>query len=93
MAAPMTCDGPDNDPALFLIQNIVEAEVNTFCLSCMLDFSQALLQTFAPDRLAPPPKPAGRGKRTPARSAASRTSGGGEANGNQDGQEARQATS
>lgn len=92
MAGVMPCDGPDKQPSVFLVQNIAEAEVMTFCLSCMLDFSQALLMQFAPDRLAPPPKPATRKRRATPAAAQSDDSEGGGANAGSNGEKAGQAT-
>lgn len=77
----MPCDGPDDQPSIFLVQNIAEAEVMTLCLACMLDFAQGLLQQFAPERLAPPPKKATTKRRGQRAAAATETTEGGETNG------------
>lgn len=71
MAAMPTCDGPDDDPALYMITNLMEAETLALCPSCSADFAQAMLQVLAPDRLAPPPGKPPRGRRSaPAAAAA-----------------------
>lgn len=66
MAQLITCDGPDGSPAVFMVNNIDNAEVHSFCLPCMLDFAQALLQAFTPERLAAPPAKAARKSRAKA---------------------------
>lgn len=69
VAQQQMCDGPDGGPAIFLVHNIEQGEVNGFCLGCFADFCQAFLQAVDPARLAPPPAKPARKKRTPAAAA------------------------
>lgn len=67
MAQPQICDGEDGEAAIFMVQNIPQAEVFGFCLDHMLDFAQALLTQFRPGVLAKPPaKPARKSRKTAA---------------------------
>jgi len=59
MAANVICDGPDDEPAAYVVTALAEAETVAMCTGCYVDFSVAFLTALAPNALATPePKPA-----------------------------------
>lgn len=55
MAAPMHCDGQDDDLAVYIVTDISQAETMAFCLPDFLGFCLAFVEAVAPDMLAKPP--------------------------------------
>ena len=78
MAAPLLCDGPDDDHAVVMLTLTADGDTSALCGPCLLDWCQGILQAAAPERLAAPePKPAKppRPRRTQAPSIAGNESG------------------
>lgn len=69
MAAVQRCDQHDTSEAVVIIHSLATADFAGLCLPCLLDYAQAALQQFAPDRLAAAEKPPPRRKRTAAAAA------------------------
>jgi hypothetical protein len=71
------CNDPMHGEAVFMVHNIPEAEVAGLCIDCMVGFSVAMLQQFAPEMLAAEPKkPRSKGKAAAAAAADGNGSGG-----------------